>query len=178
VTTDDVEKVMFLVAAYWPHWPVPETEKVRNALIGAWHRQLGDLDASVVTAAVDALSARGDKFAPGPGEVRKLAMELSQPKPLLDVDEAWAEVLERIGSVGRYLTPEWSHPAIAGAVLAMGWVRLCESEDHMADRAHFLRLYGKVHDRTMFTMTMPPSVLDVVTQARGLGVGHAGELER
>lgn len=175
----EVIEVMTLVQTYWPGWSPPEDADQLDFVIDAWHRLLGDVDQPAAVAAADAIHVSGERFfpAPGPGQLRKRALELIQPKAMPDVDEAWAEVLDKIGRVGRYDTPTWSHGAIAGAVRALGWQYLCNSVDHMADRAHFMRLYGKVADRATFMLTMPPSVLELVADARSVGVGHAGELE-
>lgn len=59
----------------------------------------------------------------------------------LDADEAWGEVLTQIRKVGYYRTPEWSHPALADAIQAMGWQDLCMSDNAEADRAHFMKFY-------------------------------------
>lgn len=59
----------------------------------------------------------------------------------LDPDQAWAEVLRNIRSVGYYGSPTWSHKAVAETVQAMGWQDLCVSENIEADRAHFMRFY-------------------------------------
>lgn len=55
--------------------------------------------------------------------------------------EAWAEVTEQSSNGGRSRSPEWSHPAIADTVRAVGWYTLCSSTNPEAMRAQFLRLY-------------------------------------
>ena len=60
----------------------------------------------------------------------------------LDPDEAWAEVLHTVQTVGYYRVPAWSHPALADAVQALGWQTLCQSENPEADRAHFMKFYA------------------------------------
>lgn len=66
---------------------------------------------------------------------------------LPDVDEAWGEVLRQIRAVGYYGQPQWTHPAIAETVAALGWQELCMSDNAVADRAHFGQFYGKARTR-------------------------------
>lgn len=117
-----------------------------------------DLDPAVVLGAVRALAAEGERFAPNPGQVRRKAVELGSP-PVPTADQALAELntlMSRVGHMGR---PEFSHPAIADTVLAMGgWYQLCVSEAGVADRAHFLKLYGTVEARHTQAALLPPSV--------------------
>ncbi len=59
-----------------------------------------------------------------------------------DPDQAWAEVQQKIRTVGYYRHPTWSQSAIAQVVEALGWQNLCLSTNPEADRAHFLRFYA------------------------------------
>jgi hypothetical protein len=166
--------VLALIAATWPAWRLPADRDEQDVLVGVWFRLLGDLDQSTVVAAVDALACDGREFAPQPGQVRRRAVALSQPAGLPDVDEAWAEVVAKVATVGRYRVPSWSHPAIRAAVDALGWGQVCSSSDLMADRAHFIRFYGKAHDRAEFARVMPPSVLALTSAlAERLALGEA-----
>ncbi len=124
----------------------------------AGETQLLDLEPGQVMAAVQSMASEGERFAPGPGQVRKRALEMVGSQ-VPSADEALAEVYRQIAAVGYLGLPEWSHPAIGDTVAAMGgWLALCASEDHMADRAHFLRLYGTVERRHATAALMPPGV--------------------
>lgn len=144
------------VAMLWPHsrWEV--------GTIRAGEKLLLDLDPGQVMAAVETIAAMGERFAPGPGQLRKQALEmLGEQVPT--ADEALAEVHRQIAACGYVRVPEWTHPAIGDTVAAMGgWAALCASEDHMADRAHFLRLYGTVGRRHETAALAPPCVLELL----------------
>lgn len=140
----------------WPHsrWEV--------GTVRAGEKQLLDLDAAQVMAAVEAMAAEGERFAPGPGQVRQRALAMTGAQ-VPTADEALAEVHRQIASCGYLRAPEWTHPAIGDTVAAMGgWLALCASEDHMADRAHFLRLYATVGQRHRTASTMPPCVHELL----------------
>ncbi len=140
-------------------WP---SSKWDVGTMRAGEKQLLDLDPGQVMAAVETLAAEGERFAPGPGQVRKRALEMVGEQ-VPSADEALSEVYRQIASSGYLRVPEWTHPAIGDTVAAMGgWTALCASEDAMADRAHFLRLYGTVTRRHETTALMPPCVLELL----------------
>jgi len=152
MTKTELGEVAAEIGLLWPgsKWEVGTIRASEHLLL--------DLAAAVVLAAIRTLSAEGERFAPNPGQVRCQAVALSSPTP--SADEAMAEVWRVIAQVGHVGVPKWSHPAIGDAVAAMGGYRaLCMSEEStMADRAHFLRLYGSVERRHTTAALMPPSV--------------------
>lgn len=157
----EIVEVIALVAVYWPGLRVPHDEAEQDVMVGAWGRLLGDLDQQTAVAAVESIAVDGERFAPQPGQIRARALELTTRESIPDVDVAWGEVTKAISRYG-HTTPvgqiPWSHPAIHGAVDALGWQRICASTDLMVDRAHFIRFYGKAHARAVFEAVMPPSV--------------------
>ena len=81
--------------------------------------------------------------------------------------------------VGRYRTTAFSHPLITQAANQVGgWQALCESDNLVADRVHFLRFYkelvrretaGKVSfpilQKPSVARSIPPKQIDNVIQA-------------
>ena len=61
--------------------------------------------------------------------------------------DAWNQVQREIGRIGSWGTPQFDDPLIKRAVDGMGWRNLCMSENAMADRAHFLKLYESLLQR-------------------------------
>lgn len=159
MTRLDVIQAMALISTYWPHWRIPTDRDEASSMVDAWGRLLLDLETDQVLAAIEAYAVTGAEFAPGPGVIRKRAIELAAPSALPDGDAAWAEVLDQIARVGYVGTPSFSHPAIDTTVRAFGWLALCQSENQVADRAHFLRMYADVKERATFEAVAPPSVI-------------------
>lgn len=142
--------------ALWPasRWEVGTLKAGESLLL--------DLEPGPALAAVRALAAEGERFAPNPGQLRRKALELAGPR-VPSADQALAEVHATIARIGHLGTPAWSHPAIGDTVAALGgWSALCGSTEPMADRAHFLRIYGTVERRYDSEMVMPPSVSALV----------------
>lgn len=167
MTSEEYAKAMLLVRRYWQNFkPVTGTFET-------WERMLIDLDVRYLVAAIDDLSVSHPEFPPGPGQLRHRAIELSQPH-VPSADEALAEVYRQIGAIGHLGVPEWSHPAIGAAVAALGgWSALCASEEQMADRAHFLRIYATVEQRHIAEAVMPPSVAELLSAQVNLSAERA-----
>ncbi len=164
MTESHVIELMGLLSIYWPHWRGPLSEHETATWAQNWLRLLGDLDADVVTAALDSLAAENREHPPPPGIVRARAVALAAGDAAPDVDEAWSEVQAEIARVGwtgdldPRRKPRFSHPAIEPAVKDIGWQALCESTNAMADRAHFLKLYGTAVGRANADALTPPAV--------------------
>lgn len=181
MTRSELVKLMALVSTYWPHWSVPTNTDELSAVVNAWERLLGDVPAKEAAAAVDAIAVEGERFAPGPGVIRRRALDIAGGPDAPTEDEAWLEVREgirRVGSLTRYgePLPVWSHPAIGAVVRALGWDELCESENEVADRAHFTRLYRERVVVERNRQAAPPSVLaaiEAVAESKRLALGEA-----
>jgi len=161
-------KVLSLLSFDWPNFTVPNGDQ--GALVDAWLRLLGDLDASVVLAAVESLANENREFAPPPGVISKRARELSAPS-IPDIDESLAEVLENVRAIGsnaytlgqNSLKLRWSHPAIEDAVAAFSWQAICESENPDVLRGQWARFYGAARARYEREQAMPNSVKELLS---------------
>lgn len=164
MTKLELKRAMQMVLASWPHagsgW-TPEAIEV-------WESLFLDLDYAQVLVAVQALAAEGREFAPPPGLIRRRAIELVSPIP--DADQAWAEVrreIQRVGSLRgtvkfqfgeeTVIEPHWSDPLIGEVADAMGWDALWQSENEIADRAHFIKMFRDAHERRRGVDHMPPA---------------------
>lgn len=158
MTSQEYAEVMLVHSRLWPMFsPPPGTYEV-------WKPLLVDLDAGVVTAALYDLATEEDReFAPGAGQIRRRAVELSRP-PIPSLDQALAEVWTAMSRVGHYGSPEWSSPAVAAAVDAMGgWQIVCAGDNPDAFRAQFARVYGSATARHEREAVMAPSVRALVS---------------
>jgi len=84
---------------------------------------------------------------PSPGHIRAIVDEARHGQRRSGGD-AWGDVVAAIGAQGRNRTPRFADALTAFVVSRLGWVHLCDSENAVADRAQFVRLYdaesGKV----------------------------------
>lgn len=142
-------RMMWLYGKHlWPNWRLPETSDEDTLTREAWSRNLGGLDLSTVQAAMDLLS--GERFPPPVGVIRSTAFDVlrDQGDARLppDLDRAQIEVNEAVQRGYRFV-PEWSHPAIAEAVKAVGWGTLCRAPDITGLQAHFRDFYALARAR-------------------------------
>lgn len=106
----------------------------------AYFMALADLPDEALIQAVSEHIAHNDEF-PTIAGLRRLALAGNHPT----FGDAWGEVARQMQEVGRYRTPAFSHPLITQAVNQVGgWQALCESDNLVADRAHFLRIYEEL----------------------------------
>lgn len=129
------------LAAAFPHATISgETLKV-------YIKAFEDIEDEVLDAAINQCLAECEFF-PTVARLRRMCLALTsdvtrQPTPF----EAWGQVLKQIGSVGYYSKPSFDSPLITKAVNAMGWQSLCLSENQVADRAHFVKVYEQLLSR-------------------------------
>lgn len=106
---------------------------------------LADIPDAALIRAVSEHVAHEDDF-PTIAQLRRLALGDNYPSP----GDAWGEVMRQMREVGGYRSPDFSHVLIGQAVEHIGgWQALCKSDNLVADRAHFLRLYGELVRRDM-----------------------------
>lgn len=136
---------------------------IPDQTVEVYMRCLADLPLPALEAAVLNHIA-SSKWFPTIAELREKALALLPGQRMPTATEAWAEVMRAFEMVGYYGTPEWSHEAIARTVAAMGWQNLCLSENGMADRAHFLRLYEVYCKRLREDQLMLPEARRLAAQ--------------
>lgn len=156
----------------WPHG----TKDWTADTLKSWEPLLQDLDPMHTVAAILAIASEGAKWPPAAGEVRRMALELASPMPTADA--AWSEVtgwIAKIGTrrhtmdfaTGDICEPVWSDPLIGRIADSIGWDQLCASENVMADRAHFLRMWAEAVTRQRAVDHLPP-VAAAALAARGV----------
>lgn len=134
MTQLEAAKVVAVLMAAFPN------NKATSATAKIYEQLLVDLDASVATAAVERLLATAT-FMPAIAEIRAACADLACGEKRAGGD-AWGDVLDAVGRFGRYRTPAFTDPAVSRAVAALGWVEICDSTNHVADRARFIELYN------------------------------------
>ena len=142
MTKDEAKRMMALLKALYPRQTVePET-------IRAYAGFIVDLDAREVEQAINEHVAESPYF-PTVADIRQRVAKRSVHCP--GADEAWGEVLREVRRVGYYGRPQFSHPAIAAAVDALGWQEFCQSdvESQGTWRAHFNRYYEAGKERAV-----------------------------
>lgn len=143
-------------------------QRPSEAQIELYTRILSDLPPQTILAAV-VQHVASSKWFPRVAELREIATGLLPGGDIPTVTAAYGEVQSRIADTGSYGVPEWSHPAIAKTVEAMGWRSICFSEEPDVCRSNFIRLYEIYVKRLRDETTMLPEVRQVKRELAGRG---------
>lgn len=121
----------------------PTNQKEYTLMAKAWQLALGDVEYRKLEEAVVYL-VNVLKFKPVPADIREALKHIGQlniPTPT----EAWAEV---VAKANPYQAVKWSNNLIAKAVKIIGYRNICVSENQAVERAHFLKIYQALLDRS------------------------------
>ena len=106
------------------------------------------------------------KFFPSIAEWREMAHNLMiGTHNIPSAFEAWQDAIHQVHRCGDYYRyqvithePEYSHPLVKKAVEIIGYRNLLESDNTVADRAHFFRIYESLLDRAEDEVRLLPEV--------------------
>lgn len=154
-----ITSVLAVLASAFP------ANKVSSETIKIYQLTLHDIPVDVLENACLHLVAT-NKFFPTVSEIRDTAHNIMLGMHKIpSAFEAWEEVQRQISLCGDYYRyqivarkPEYSHPLVEKAVSIMGYRQLCESENLVADRAHFFKVYESLFQRAVSEIKTLPSV--------------------
>jgi hypothetical protein len=135
----EIMKMIGAMAATFP------SIQIGAATVKAYTHLLKDVPLDVLAVAIEQCATESEFF-PTVAKIRDKAISLTAPVRK-DPMDAWGEVLAAISSVGFYNSPAFKDPLITKAVECLGWKYLCSSENMVADRAHFAKLYQQFVER-------------------------------
>lgn len=172
----EVGEVMAFLSTIWPE------KQVTKDTMKAYHVLLCDIPKELLMAAAIHLAATS-QWLPKPKELREAAAELdarSRNAEMPTAEEAWLEVTAAIRSHGHVRLPDWSHEMVGQAVLAMGgWRTICLSDNPVADRAHFLKVYTGLYTRGKTRSIEHPAIakaLESLATGKALPAGPVARL--
>lgn len=121
-----------------------------------WYEMLKDIDFLVAQNAFQEFASTST-YPPTIAEIRKLCMERCQPS-IPSFDEAWELVQMAISLYGSQ-NPQMAFGAMDNLTLSvvrnLGWTRLCQSENQVADRANFREAY-EAKAKALYRSTLLP----------------------
>lgn len=143
--TEAAEVVKLLLASF-PTQRQRMTPSDSAEMLRAYAAALADLDAKIARAAVSALVLT-EQWIPTIATIRAKAAELTQGRSR-GGGEAWGDVTEAMRRYGSHRAPgvdfQFQDPLVALCVKRLGWRDLCASDNTIADRAHFMKMYDAV----------------------------------
>lgn len=139
MTGEQVVKVLAIIKAAYPNF-YRNTEDVKDA-IALWRMMFEDDDNNKVLMAVK-MHISTNKFPPTVADIREQLVNATEKT--ITADEAWGQLIKCISRYGQYNVEgamESMDPKVAQLVKRLGYKELCRSENQMADRAHFVKLW-------------------------------------
>lgn len=162
-----IEDMWALLLVRYPGFGKESTKNQIVARMQLFERLLSDIPDEMLKAATMQHMATSNFF-PQESEIRKIASELTE-KNESSPEEAWGKLKLAIRRHGAYNEPRFRDGRMQRAVDVMGWRYLCLSDNEVADRAHFFRIYGAIQEREKFDGRLLPEVRDVVNRLIGSG---------
>lgn len=139
------EETKQLIARAVVAYPFSQKTDLTNT-IQVWAELLADISYPLANAAL-ARHITTKNYFPTIAEIRSAVAEMSGVNSELpSAEDAWKEVMKKLDYYSR---PKYSHPLIQQAVDCIGYISLCNSENPVADRAHFYRAYNNYRDRVL-----------------------------
>lgn len=141
------------------------TEKVQ---FDYWYSMLQDIPYKQIQLTVNKYIAE-EKWPPTIACLRKSFIESTEVQAL-DSNSAWGEVQDAIryhGSYGEKKAFESMSPVTAEVIKNMGYKDLCMSQNQMADRAHFMKMYDSYSERKQKTAQLPPTIQKQLSETIG-----------
>lgn len=157
----EILRVLALLGAVYPGF------ELKELTVEVYIRLLRDLPAPALEqAALDHISR--SKFFPTIAELRSSAFDLLETAhPAPEAHSAWLEVQAEIERVGRKGQPEFSSPLVQQAVEALGWQNLCNSDNPVAERSHFVQVYQAAIGRERQSARRLPEVQTFIALQSG-----------
>lgn len=131
--------------------------------IKVWYSLLKDLSYQAVNIAIQKY-ATTNEFPPTVADLRRIVAEMGTP--ISDWGESWNKVVKALRRYGRYNVKEAmeSFDDITRAcVERIDFVTLCDSENIMADRAHYKTIYEQVANRKQEELQLPDKLKEQIS---------------
>lgn len=148
VQRDDIAQLLLYASVLWPRtFVAPASDAELQVVESVWMDVLGFLPLAELRRAMVQWTGH---WPPTPQELRSVVLENMAPIP--DYTQALSEIAAEVRRVGWIGQPEFSHKAIAEAVVGMGgWLAVCTSENPETFRAQFRDIYKTVAQRAAVT---------------------------
>lgn len=154
-TQREVLRVWAMLLAAYPAFVKDGDPAQLEQTLHVYQQLLADVPGDVLNATAMQHIA-SNKWFPTVAELRAgaIAITATQYVPAM---EAWGELVDAMLDYGSYAPmPQFSNPILAAVVRQMGWKELCQSENPVADRAHFCQAYeARVRRAQDDALTLP-----------------------
>lgn len=167
MNNSDIIKLVRILSANYRNWPQDGKEEDTVTL---WEMMLSDVPLEVAKVAVQQHMGKS-VYPPTVADIREIVNHITIPQEKPSI-EAWGDVKTAIRRYGIY-NEKKAMDSLSGVtrkvVEYIGFKTLCMSEDEMADRAHFLKMYDVVAKRERDDALLLPQTREVMQRIQGGG---------
>lgn len=163
-------------AALKTYYPRENTLLPNQQAMELWFMQLKDIDYSIAELTLNRWVSL-NKWSPSIAEIREGAMEISLG-PMKSWSDAWEEVKDAMRKYGRYEAEK----AMASldditreTVRRLGFNRLCESTNQVADRANFRDIYTEIAEDNRKNRQLPDVIRLAIEENQTKRIGEKNE---
>ena len=163
MTMQETSVLLGILKTAYPRFYTDITPETLGETVELWHAMLSDVTLELARPALFRLIATS-KFPPSIAEMRKSVADIKY-EALPDAGEAWGEVNRAIRKYGYYQQEkalESMSETTRMIVRRMGWRDLCTSQNDMADRAHFLKIYEAMCKTTGEQRQLPDALKEKI----------------
>ena len=158
----DIIKLITLCSVNYRNWPEPGKEE---ALVALWSSSLSDVDFEIASMAVQKYMLES-VYPPTVADIRSRVADFVAPREKSGI-EAWGDVKTAIRKFGYYNEAK-AMASLTGptkqVVESIGFRTLCMSDNEMADRAHFLKVYETIAKRERDDALLLPGMRQALNQ--------------
>ena len=136
-----------------------------------WFRELNDIPFDVAEMALRKWVAT-NKWSPSIADIREMTAGIVNGDPLT-WGESWEKVMTAIRKYGSYnkgAALNSLDPITRKCVESIGYTELCMSENIMADRAHYQRIFEIMSKREQVRQRVAIPLLDAISQVQLKGI--------
>jgi hypothetical protein len=160
VKQTEVIKLIGLCSVNYRNWPEKDKEELTISL---WSKMLADTEFYIAEAAIEKFIAES-VYPSTIADIRARIADITVLPEKTPI-EAWGDVCTAIRRYGHW-NVEKAMDSLSGVtkkvVKSIGFVTLCMSENEMADRAHFLKVYEVLAKREREEALMLQSTKEVM----------------
>lgn len=156
-TFEEVTKLMAIMTLAYPKY------ELKDGTVDVYAKILADIPGEILETSMKEILASNIWF-PSIAEWRNKSIDLMLgTQNIPTAAEAWEQAMREVNRCGDYYrysqrprVPEYSHPLIEKAVDVIGYAHLVESDNLIADRAHFFKIYDALLQRSKEDVRMLP----------------------
>lgn len=168
----EVIKLIGLCSVNYRNWPEKDKEDLTVSL---WLKMLEDTPFFIAEAAVEKYMAES-VYPPTIADIRSRIADMTTLREKSPI-EAWGDVCQAIRRFGHPRPKEAMEslsPLTRKVTESIGYMTLCRSENEMADRAHFLKVYETLAKRDRDDSLMLQSTKDTMYRIQNGETGTDG----